>query len=100
MPRQSGHFRLGPQDGAGGDVGDFGPPARPTAALLADVERTGFPATVTEFDRRQAKRDLDYWNAGVIVLDVRHPKAGPLRQTLDDLLGPGTESNGVWLWEL
>lgn len=99
FPIPGGYF-LGPKDGTTGDIGDLAPPTRRTAALLADVERAALAATVTDSDRQQARSDLEHWNAGVVVLDVRKASADPLRQTLDDLLGPGTQTAGVWFWDV
>ncbi len=98
FPIPRGYF-LGPQSGESGDIGDLAPPPRRTSTLLSIVERTGRPARVTDVDRRVAREDLRYWNAGVVVLDVNHLRAAALRVTLENLLGPGTRRDGVWLWD-
>jgi Family of unknown function (DUF6541) len=95
-----GYF-IGPRSGKAGDVGTHERPERPTPTLLTEVETSRRPAQVTDLDRANARADLEYWKAGVVVLDIRHPASGALRKTLEDLLGSAaTERDGVWFWDV
>lgn len=80
--------------------GHWGPPQRPTARLLFDVAMSGRVPVVTEAERRDAIEDLRHWRASVVVLDERQPHGEELRSVLEDLLGPGTARDGVWLWDV
>jgi hypothetical protein len=71
---------------------------RPTAALLARVATNGLVPSVTAADRAHARADLSYWGTRCVVLDPGTGQAGPLRDTLDKLFGPGRRVDGVWLW--
>jgi hypothetical protein len=73
-------------------------PMRPTAALLARVATNGLVPSVTAADRAHARADLSYWGTRCVVLDPGTGQAGPLRDTLDKLFGPGRRVDGVWLW--
>ncbi|MBE1488639.1 glycosyltransferase family protein [Plantactinospora soyae] len=91
-----GGYFLGP-DAEG--HGRFGPPPRPTFELLSDVAATGERAEVSDADRANARTDLAYWRADVVVLG-RHRYADTLRETLDALLGPSRRVSDVWLWDV
>ncbi|MFC5005952.1 hypothetical protein ACFPIJ_50030 [Dactylosporangium cerinum] len=71
---------------------------RPTSQLLQRVAKSGRPAELTAADREALTRDIAYWRAASFVLDPHHPKAGALKQTMDDLLGPGEQVGDVWVW--
>jgi hypothetical protein len=79
--------------------GRFGPPPRPTFELLSAVAATGERAEVSDADRENARADLAYWRADVVVLG-RHRHVDALRETLDALLGPSRRVSDVWLWDL
>lgn len=90
-----GGYFLGP-DPSG--RGSYGPVARPTAGLLADVGYRGGVPQVTDAQRAQAAADVRYWRAGLVVLAGDAPHAADLRATLDQLFGPARRVDDVWLW--
>jgi hypothetical protein len=90
-------FFLGPGPHGRSHIGPW--PRRPTDQLLTDVARYGTPAIVTDADRDQARRDLAYWHAVVVVLDPGH-SPDVLRQTATELFGPPTRVDDVWLWQV
>ncbi|MEV7545376.1 dolichyl-phosphate beta-glucosyltransferase [Streptomyces sp. NPDC089915] len=70
-------------------VGIYGAKPRMLSSLLNDV-RWGTvepPAEITPQMRDQARADLAYWKAGVLVLPVREQRSKELRGTLTGLLG-------------
>jgi hypothetical protein len=95
--RAVGGYFLGP-DSSG--TGNYGPQIRPTSALLANVGYNGGVAQVGDEQREQARQDVRFWDAGLIVLGPDAPHAGDLRATLDELLGPGQHVDDVWLWDV
>jgi hypothetical protein len=97
-------FFLGP----GGPHGRsrIGPIPRPTAALLTAIAMKGKSVTITDADRHQARIDLAYWHAGVIVLSdggdgsrwtQYHQK---LLDAATSLFGPPQRVDDVWLWRV
>jgi hypothetical protein len=95
FPIPHGYF-LGPNDKGGGELG---PPARPTTLLIDGVAASGKPREVTDDDRRKVLEDIKFWNASVFVLG-QTANQDLLRQTMDDLLGPGQRVDDVWLWDV
>jgi hypothetical protein len=89
-------FFIGPY-GPGGKS-SLGIYPRPTSQLLAKVAQTGEVPVISDQIRDQARRDLDYWGASCIAL-ARGPNEGPLRTTLEQLLGPGRNIAGTWTWQ-
>ncbi|MCF4139529.1 glycosyltransferase family 2 protein [Streptomyces sp. Tue 6430] len=86
--------------GDGDRSGVYGVPLNWTAGLLMDVRETGVVQVIDDRAREQARRDLAYWRAGALVL-VPQPHDGPLRATVDELVGrPGRWVAGVWVWDL
>jgi hypothetical protein len=80
--------------------GGYGPIDRPTAGLLMDVKHTGHIPHIDATTRAQARKDLRYWNADIVVLPPTR-NADSLQTTLDQLLGvPGQYVDGVWLWDV
>ncbi|SCL35683.1 hypothetical protein GA0074692_4156 [Micromonospora pallida] len=71
---------------------------RPTSALLAEVARHGEQPVVTEEQRRQAARDIDFWRASCVVLAADERHAASLRGTLEQLYGPATRVADAWTW--
>jgi hypothetical protein len=84
----------------------IGPIPRPTAALLTAVALHGKLPVITDVQRRQAREDLAYWHATVIVLSdggagsrwtANRPK---LLQTATALFGQPQRVDDVWLWRV
>ncbi|BCL15726.1 hypothetical protein GCM10017556_34650 [Micromonospora sagamiensis] len=71
---------------------------RPTSALLAEVARHGEQPVVSEGQRRQAARDIAFWNASCLVLAADERHAESLRGTLEQLYGPATRVADAWTW--
>ncbi|MFC4021851.1 hypothetical protein ACFOW4_28470 [Micromonospora sp. GCM10011542] len=77
----------------------WGAPDRPTGALLRRVADTGAVPVVTDADRRQAVQDLRHWRAALVVQGgLAHGE--PVRRTVDELLGPGRQVDGAWVWDV
>jgi hypothetical protein len=94
----AGYF-MGPT-GPENQLGRQGPFPRPTTLLLQDVRRTGILRPLTPEQRLQARDDLRYWDASAMVLAPGRFDVA-LRQTVDDLLGmPSRSEGGVWLWDV
>ncbi len=95
-------FFLGP--GGPGGKSQIGPVPRPTYALLTDTALHGTPYVITDADRAQARADLAYWHAGVVVLSDGGPGSRwtPYRDLLlreaTDLFGAPQRVDDVWLW--
>jgi hypothetical protein len=103
--RIAGGYFVGPwtADKYGPDGhGWFDAQPRPTDTLLQKVEKPGTPPPVTATDAVNARADLHYWQAQVIVLDPRTvQRADILRTTLDTLTGvTGIFVGGVWVWDV
>ncbi|GAA3373648.1 hypothetical protein GCM10020367_34400 [Streptomyces sannanensis] len=81
-------------------IGIYGPPPRHTSSLLRDIGY-GQPAPPIGSEwRAQARADLAYWHAGVVVLA---PQANDqaLYETVKQLLGrDGEWVGGAWIWDL
>ncbi|GHH23285.1 dolichyl-phosphate beta-glucosyltransferase [Streptomyces lanatus] len=97
-------FRLagGYFNGPYGDerVGIYGAEPRFTSNLLREVRNSGEVPPVNGSWRAQARADLAYWKAGVLVL-APQPNGRALRETVEKLVGkPGRWVNGVWVWDL
>ena len=80
-------------------IGPYGPDGKasmgtykqPTSALLAEVAASGTVPAVSQAQRDQAAKDIAFWDASCVVLANDEPNAGPLRDTVDLLFGPGRE---------
>ncbi|MBO4208177.1 hypothetical protein [Micromonospora echinofusca] len=93
-----GGYFIGPR-GPQNPRARWGTPNRPTAALLARVAQSGQVPPITDAERAQALADLRYWRAAVVVLGhLRH--GYPVKDTLDQLLGPGRMISGAWVWDV
>ncbi|MER5703000.1 hypothetical protein ABT023_13805 [Micromonospora sp. NPDC002296] len=93
-----GGYFIGPR-AADDPTARWGAPDRPTALLLRRVAETGEVPVLTDADRRQAAVDLRHWRAAVLVqggLD----RGDPVRRTVDQLVGPGREIDGAWVWDV
>ncbi|WP_176732432.1 dolichyl-phosphate beta-glucosyltransferase [Streptomyces sp. MnatMP-M17] len=81
-------------------MGIYGAPARYTSNLLRDVRYSGQAPVIGANWRAQARFDLAFWRAGVVVLAPQANDAA-LYETVEKLLGrPGKRIGGVWIWDL
>ncbi len=100
--RIAGGYFLGPWDADqyGGDQhGWFNAKPRATSTLLDMLADSGIQPAIGAAQRADAATDLRYWQAQLIVLDptdVKYP--AQLKSAVDDLVGPGTFVDGVWVW--
>ncbi|WP_244976025.1 glycosyl transferase [Nocardia huaxiensis] len=96
FPLVGGYF-VGPEpDG----TARYGTKHRPTGNLLRLVSYLNQVPAVDQALRDQARADLRYWNADLLVLP---PTANQdaLRRTVDELLGiPGRRVDGLWVWDV
>ncbi|TDC61171.1 hypothetical protein E1258_12440 [Micromonospora sp. KC207] len=93
-----GGYFIGPS-AADDPTARWGAPDRPTAELLRRVAETGQVPVLTDADRRQAVTDLRHWRAAVLVQGGLH-RGDPVRRTVDQLVGPGREVDGAWVWDV
>lgn len=97
-------FFLGP--GGPNGTGRVGPTPRPTQSLLEYVARTGEVQPIGERERQQARDDLRYWGANIVVLadsvSGAHwtPHYAQLRRVMVELLGEPERVDDVWLWRV
>jgi hypothetical protein len=84
----------------GGKGTTFGVPDRWTTTMLKKVAFTGTTWDTQPGDREKLLQDLRYWRASVIVLRPGQRNAAALRTTLESFLGPATEIDDVWLWDV
>ncbi|MFD4293696.1 glycosyl transferase [Rhodococcus sp. NPDC058505] len=78
----------------------YGPDDRPTASLLARVQKDGVVPHVTDAMRAEAAADLAYWRADVLVMPHGSNERA-LRLTVQDLLrDQGHRASDVWVWDL
>ena len=88
-----GGYYLGP-DGA------FGAPARPTTSLLDLVAATGNVPKITDKEIADARTDLRFWRAAIVVI-VPGSQTEAVKRTVTDLLDfEPTFVGGVWLWDV
>ncbi|WP_079125423.1 dolichyl-phosphate beta-glucosyltransferase [Streptomyces lushanensis] len=81
-------------------MGIYGAPARYTSNLLREVRYSGRAPVIGPNWRAQARFDLSFWRAGVVVLAPQANDA-VLYETVEKLLGrPGKRIGGVWIWDL
>ncbi|MFD3460571.1 glycosyl transferase [Nocardia fluminea] len=97
FPLVGGYF-VGP---SGADRGaGYGADPRPTAVLLILARMFDTVPVIDQARRDQARADLRYWRADVVVLPPTH-SGDVLRRTVDDLLGVQAEQvDGVWVWDV
>ncbi|MEV4760363.1 hypothetical protein AB0J86_35400 [Micromonospora sp. NPDC049559] len=98
--RIPGGYFLAPRNGNTGDSGRFGGRPSGIGPLLQDVATTGRTPKLTEQQRRRCLDELRYWRAAILVLPVREHNADPLRQTVEQLVGPGRPQSDVWIWDV
>ncbi|MDR7279401.1 hypothetical protein [Catenuloplanes atrovinosus] len=101
FPLALGYF-LGPDpDPTAGGRALFGPPRRPTHALIVSVSTTGYLPPLTVGDRAAFASDLAYWRTSVIVLPNDQPHRAAVESLLTSLTGrPPTRTGGVSVWDL
>ncbi|MGW6707909.1 glycosyltransferase family 2 protein [Streptomyces sp. NPDC054956] len=81
-------------------IGIYGATPRHTSNLLRDVRYGGTPPEVTPALRAQARRDLEYWKAGAVVLPVQE-RDTQLRDLVSGLLGRTPEKVlDAWVWRV
>ncbi|MFE2032924.1 glycosyltransferase [Streptomyces scopuliridis] len=81
-------------------MGIYGAPPRYTSNLLRDVRYSGQVPVIDAKWRAQARYDLAFWKAGVVVLGPQ-PNDAALYETVEKLLGgPGKRVGGAWIWDL
>ncbi|MEU6087185.1 glycosyltransferase family 2 protein [Streptomyces sp. NPDC047085] len=81
-------------------TGNYNPEPRPTYRLLGAVYTSGLVPKIGPQQKAEAKADLTYWKAGVVVLAPGF-NAPPLYETVKQLLGrDGTLVGGVWVWDV
>jgi hypothetical protein len=78
----------------------FGPTPPPTMQLLDEVSAAGTVPLITDEQRTQARADIAYWHATTFVLSDRHGNGDQLRQTVDQLVGPGKHVADAWIWDV
>lgn len=98
FPLADGYF-VGP---TGADrKGSYGPPARPTAALLVAAQQSGRVPEVDAATRERALADLRYWRADVLVLPVAGAGTDVLRRTTALLVGAEpVRVADAWVWDV
>ncbi|WP_433608779.1 hypothetical protein ACQP2P_36465 [Dactylosporangium sp. CA-139114] len=98
MKVSHGYF-LGPADGVTGHHAFVGPVLRPTDRLFTQAMYQQTVPPVTDADRAQARADLRYWRTSLI-LAPQGAQWAAVRTTLTDLYGPGTNTGGLWMWDV
>ncbi|WP_442806261.1 dolichyl-phosphate beta-glucosyltransferase [Streptomyces sp. NBC_01317] len=81
-------------------MGIYGASPRFTSNWLREVRNTGQVPPIGPGQQAQARFDLAFWKAGVVVL-APQPNDAALYETVEKLLGePGRRVDGVWIWDL
>jgi len=97
-------FFLGP--GGPNGTGRIGPIPRPTASLLEGVARTGVVPPIGEEQREEAREDLLYWDARIVVLadtvSGAHwtPHQAEVLEAATKLFGQPERIDDVWVWRV
>jgi hypothetical protein len=87
-------------DGAPDKKAVFGSSGRETFAVLGQVAGNGTHVPVTVDLFASVHTDLQYWNAGCVLLIHSANKYGALREELDSLLGRATVYDNVDVWSV
>jgi hypothetical protein len=91
-------FFIGPYSRGG--RASIGTLRRPTALLLADVEKTGRVREVNDTDRAVARMDLNWWKADCVAV-TDSPHRSELEQTVEKRLQrPGEKIADATVWKL
>ncbi|MFI1455323.1 glycosyltransferase [Streptomyces roseus] len=81
-------------------IGIYGATPRHLSNLLRDVRYGQQPPEITPQWRDQARRDLEFWKAGAVVLPFQD-RGVELRDMLTELLGqPPQKAEDVWVWRV
>lgn len=80
--------------------GWYGAPVQPTTELFYRPWQTGEVPVITDAVRQQAAADLKFWGVQAVVLGLNMPHEAELLATAQALFGPGTQTGGVWVWDL
>ncbi|WP_432825144.1 hypothetical protein [Dactylosporangium sp. CA-092794] len=96
----AGGYFLAPDPNDPTKVARFGPTSRPTMDLINGVGNDGTVPQITPDQIAQARTDVAYWHANVLLLPDRHANSDAIRQTADQLFGPGHHVADVWLWNV
>ncbi|HEX6969609.1 MAG TPA: hypothetical protein VF174_12480 [Micromonosporaceae bacterium] len=99
FPIPGGYF-LAPRSGVSGDTGRFGGRPAGITEILDHVATTGSTVELNEQQRRRALDELRYWRAAILVLPVGEKNVDALRDTVEQLVGPGQRVSDVWLWDV
>ncbi|WBB57123.1 hypothetical protein [Verrucosispora sp. WMMD573] len=95
-----GGYFLAPRNGNTGDPGRFGGRPSGIGKLLEEVATTGRTPQLDDRQRRRSLDELRHWRAAILVLPVRQPHSEPLRQTVEQLVGPARLELDVWVWDV
>ncbi|HWS31975.1 MAG TPA: hypothetical protein VN408_04445 [Actinoplanes sp.] len=95
-PTPRGYF-MGPADPPYDDTGSWRAPHRYASELLWSVREYG---VVPAVDRDRFLADLDYWQAGVVVLIPGSRNEAALKSVLVEVLGRSQTVGGVELWPI
>ncbi|BCL16417.1 glycosyl transferase [Micromonospora sagamiensis] len=95
-----GGYFLAPRNGNTGDPGRFGGRPSGVGEILQQVATTGRTAKLTDRERRRSLDELRHWRAAIVVLPVDQKNVEPLRQTVEQLVGPARREQDVWLWDV
>ncbi|MFD7030957.1 glycosyltransferase family 2 protein [Streptomyces sp. NPDC059917] len=81
-------------------TGIYGAPPRHLSNLLRDIRYGAEPPAIGPEWRAQARRDLSYWKAGVVVVPEQD-RSAELVRTLTELLGaPPVKVRDAWVWRV
>lgn len=78
----------------------FGPTYPPTWSLLGQVASDGTVPVLAPEQIAQARADLAYWKATRVILADSHGNSDAVRQTAEQLFGPGEHIVDVWVWKV
>jgi hypothetical protein len=95
-----GGYFLAPRNGNTGDPGRFGGRPSGIGELLDEVAATGRTSPLTDRQRRRSLDELRHWQAAILVLPAGEEHVEPLRQTVEQIVGPGRRVDDVWLWDV
>jgi hypothetical protein len=93
----NGYF-LGPDPGSPERRAAFGAGWSAPRDVLGDQRRSTF--TVTDDDRADVLRDLRAWHTDALVLPDGAPQEAVVRNTADQILGPGEHVDDVTIWKV
>jgi len=73
---------------------------QPTSQLLTQVATDGVVPAIGDDQRARARADLAFWKAQCVVVADGTVNEGPLRATLEQLLGPGQRIVDATTWKV